>query len=74
MASYMIRSDGDEDPRDLYPMVPRVTAACAWCQQQNSRIFGRSRDGRIAYHRCLSCGRKFRSREVPAPPLADEKK
>jgi hypothetical protein len=65
-------ADGADD--DQYPTVPRVPPRCPNCKVHHSRVQGQSRSGRIRYHVCYNCGRKFRSIEVEPPSLPPSQK
>lgn len=73
----MIRAiDDDDDDSDFYPTVPRVPPRCPRCGKNRARCTGQNRSGVTRYHRCLSCGQRFRSMEVEPPSLdqVDEEK
>lgn len=55
---------GDPEPAEVL-VVPYVAVACPSCASKAERqTYGR--DGAKRYHRCLSCGVKFVSVEIPA--------
>lgn len=50
-----------EDP-DQVPIVPYVPPRCPICERSRTKTYGQ--EGRIRYHKCLRCGRRYRSREM----------
>lgn len=59
--------DDDRVDPDAYPTVPRLPARCPNCGRNRARVTGQSRTGMVRYHRCLSCGTRFKSVEIEPP-------
>lgn len=49
---------------DALPCVPFVPHRCPFCRKHKPFTYGRY--GRVRYHRCQACNRKYRSVELGA--------
>ncbi len=59
----------DDFDNDRIPAVPYVPFRCPNCQKMNPRTYGTR--GRMRYHKCQSCGVKYRSFEVSRDQVKD---
>lgn len=53
----------DEPADDVMVLVVWPKRVCPHCGSEDTRVYGRSRDGSKQYRRCRSCRRKFWSTE-----------
>jgi len=61
----------EDDDDDRVPCVPFVPFRCPYCGRHKPRTS--DVDGRMRRHRCMHCGRAYRSWELDATAIPDWK-
>ncbi len=58
--------DAGAEPTETVPFVPW---RCPRCGRSKTETYSQSRGGRIRYHICKACGKRFKSQEVDPSEL-----
>lgn len=64
-----LEEPGDDVPLEDFaetPMVEWDPVRCHYCGSRRKRTYGLSRHKPVRFHRCLACGKRYRSIESPA--------
>lgn len=63
---------GHEDDDDAQtPCVPYVPFSCPFCGRHKPITSGPQGGGRLRYHKCQACGRRYRSWQLTAADVPD---